>query len=104
MAEVEDDAAAFNCTQIPHTPENIHKNGLFSSPIDFFAADSFHTVDRGSLKIMPELSAMELQFRNESEIPFARRCSGEFDEERENEVIARTLKLCLKSSSESSIK
>ena len=53
---------------------------------------------------MPELSAMELQFRNDSEIPFARRCSGEFDEEREKEVIARTLKLCLKSSSESSIK
>jgi hypothetical protein len=104
MAEVEDDAAAFNSNQISNTPENYHKTGLFSSPIDFFAAESFHTVDRGSLKIMPELSAMELQFRNESEIPFARRCSGEFDEEREKEVIARTLKLCLKSSSESSIK
>lgn len=104
MAEVEDEAAPFNSNLVPHTPENYHKNGLFSSPIDFFAAESFHTVDRGSLKILPELSGMDLQFRGESEIPFARRSSGDFEEERENDVIARTLKLCLKSSSESSIK
>ena len=80
MAEVDDDAAPFNSNSMPLTPENYHKTGLFSSPMDFFAADSFHTVDRGSLKIMPELPGMELQFRNELDIPFARRSSGEFDE------------------------
>jgi hypothetical protein len=60
MAEGEEDAAAFNFNQIPHLPQKNQKAGLFSSPTDFFAVDSFHTVDRGSLKIMPELSGIDL--------------------------------------------